>query len=205
MLTSVSVAGEATFPIEGVELGDLKPVNYLFGHNGCGKTTISRAIHDPAARHGYSGPVIRKPTGIVHYFISRSHLGNFLYWRLFRVTQSGWPKDHTQFYQQRFRDPVVWADHVKELKLFVDYCKSKQLPFSVVVFPNLRDVKRTLPITKQVANLFRQWNIPVLDLSPKLVNRNPRTLVVNAVDAHPGPALHREVAQLLYEQIAHSP
>ena len=54
MLTSVSVAGEATFPIEGVELGDLKPVNYLFGHNGCGKTTISRAIHDPAARHGYS-------------------------------------------------------------------------------------------------------------------------------------------------------
>lgn len=162
-------------------------------------------IMEAAARHGYSGPVIRKPTGIVHYFISRSHLLNFLYWRLFRVTQSGWPKDYTQFYQQRFLDPVVWADHVKELKLFVDYCKSKQLPFSVVVFPNLRDVKRTLPITKQVANLFRKWNIPVLDLSPKLANRNPRTLVVNAVDAHPGPALHREVAQLLYEQIVHSP
>ena len=54
MLTSVAVAGEATFPADGVELGDLKPVNYLFGHNGCGKTTISRAIHDPGARDGYS-------------------------------------------------------------------------------------------------------------------------------------------------------
>lgn len=54
MLTSITVAGEATFPADGVELGDLKMVNYLFGHNGCGKTTISRAIHDSDARHGYS-------------------------------------------------------------------------------------------------------------------------------------------------------
>ncbi len=54
MLTHVTVAGEATFPADGVEMGDLKKVNYLFGHNGCGKTTISRAIADPDARAGYS-------------------------------------------------------------------------------------------------------------------------------------------------------
>lgn len=54
MLTSISITGEASFPTEGVELGDLKKVNFLFGHNGCGKTTISRAISDPAAREGYS-------------------------------------------------------------------------------------------------------------------------------------------------------
>lgn len=54
MLTNIAVAGEATFPVDGVEVGDLKLVNYLFGHNGCGKTTISRAIHDPDARDGYS-------------------------------------------------------------------------------------------------------------------------------------------------------
>lgn len=34
-------------------LTDLKKINYLFGHNGCGKTTVSRAIHDPASRAGY--------------------------------------------------------------------------------------------------------------------------------------------------------
>ncbi|WBY18000.1 AAA family ATPase (plasmid) [Erythrobacteraceae bacterium WH01K] len=54
MLISISITGEATFPNDGVELSELKKVNFLFGHNGCGKTTISRAISDPAARDGYS-------------------------------------------------------------------------------------------------------------------------------------------------------
>lgn len=54
MLSSISITSEATFPNDGVELSDLKKVNFLFGHNGCGKTTISRAINDPAAREGYS-------------------------------------------------------------------------------------------------------------------------------------------------------
>ncbi|OUI97452.1 hypothetical protein HK15_02945 [Acetobacter orientalis] len=54
MLTSIGIAGEATYPLVGEKLTDLKKINYIFGHNGCGKTTISRAIHDPASRNGYS-------------------------------------------------------------------------------------------------------------------------------------------------------
>lgn len=54
MLIAIEIAGEATYPAAGEKLTDLKRVNYLFGHNGCGKTTVSRAIHDPAARAGYS-------------------------------------------------------------------------------------------------------------------------------------------------------
>lgn len=53
MLTSITIAGEATYPAKGETLTDLKKINYIFGHNGCGKTTISRAIQNPAARLGY--------------------------------------------------------------------------------------------------------------------------------------------------------
>ena len=53
VLTSIRISGEATYPASGEALTDLKKVNYLFGHNGCGKTTVSRAIHDPASRPGY--------------------------------------------------------------------------------------------------------------------------------------------------------
>ncbi len=53
MLTSIRIAGEATYPAAGETLTDLRKINYLFGHNGCGKTTVSRAIHDPASRAGY--------------------------------------------------------------------------------------------------------------------------------------------------------
>lgn len=54
MLTSIEIAGVATYPAAGETLTDLKKINYLFGHNGCGKTTISRAIYDPAACAGYN-------------------------------------------------------------------------------------------------------------------------------------------------------
>lgn len=53
MISEIEIAGVATYPVPGERLTDLKKVNYLFGHNGCGKTTISRAIHDSSAR-GYN-------------------------------------------------------------------------------------------------------------------------------------------------------
>lgn len=54
MISTIEIADVATYPTAGERLTDLKKVNYLFGHNGCGKTTISRAIHDPSSRTGYT-------------------------------------------------------------------------------------------------------------------------------------------------------
>lgn len=54
MITAIGIAGEATYDPAGQQLNDLKKINFLFGHNGCGKTTISRAVHDPDRRPGYT-------------------------------------------------------------------------------------------------------------------------------------------------------
>ncbi|MBK8631792.1 MAG: AAA family ATPase [Sphingomonadales bacterium] len=54
MISKIEIADVATYPAAGERLTDLKKVNYLFGHNGCGKTTISRAIHDPSICTGYT-------------------------------------------------------------------------------------------------------------------------------------------------------
>jgi hypothetical protein len=53
LITEVEIANAATYPADGERLMDLKKVNYLFGHNGCGKT-ISRALHDPSICAGYT-------------------------------------------------------------------------------------------------------------------------------------------------------
>jgi len=47
MLQQVQLRGINCFGGEGVTLGPLAPVNLLFGPNGSGKTSISRALHDP--------------------------------------------------------------------------------------------------------------------------------------------------------------
>lgn len=49
MLQYLRLRGAPVFdPVSGVDIGPLKPVNFFFGPNGSGKTTISRAFADAA-------------------------------------------------------------------------------------------------------------------------------------------------------------
>ena len=50
MLQEVKIAGVASYSVEGQSLSGLRPLNFIFGTNGSGKTTISRVIADPSAR-----------------------------------------------------------------------------------------------------------------------------------------------------------
>ncbi len=63
MLELLQLRGAPAFdPQVGVTIGPLKPVTFLFGANGSGKTTISRALADPARFPG-TDLVWDSPTG----------------------------------------------------------------------------------------------------------------------------------------------
>jgi wobble nucleotide-excising tRNase len=49
MLQEIKISDEATYSTEGERLHDLKEINFIFGTNGAGKTTISRIIANPVA------------------------------------------------------------------------------------------------------------------------------------------------------------
>jgi len=49
VLKEIKIAGNASYSSEGEKLASLKPINFIFGTNGAGKTTISRVINDPAS------------------------------------------------------------------------------------------------------------------------------------------------------------
>lgn len=49
MLKSIRIAGQATYTADGQSLEPCKQINFIFGTNGSGKTTISRVIADPVA------------------------------------------------------------------------------------------------------------------------------------------------------------
>ena len=44
MIKKIVIKGEATYPKEGVTFEDLQKVNFIYGGNGTGKTTLSRVI-----------------------------------------------------------------------------------------------------------------------------------------------------------------
>lgn len=49
MINGINIAGEASYSAEGQSLTDLRLLNFVYGSNGSGKTTISRVIHDPGS------------------------------------------------------------------------------------------------------------------------------------------------------------
>lgn len=58
MIETINLAGVATYGHEVQSLRDLKLVNYFYGANGSGKTTISRVLADPThADHANCGIV----------------------------------------------------------------------------------------------------------------------------------------------------
>ena len=52
MLEEISIENQATYTGEAQALAGLKQVNFIFGANGSGKTTISRVIGEPSAYPG---------------------------------------------------------------------------------------------------------------------------------------------------------
>lgn len=47
MLEKITIRNIATYDANGVEIKDLKKINFIYGANGCGKTTITRLVNDP--------------------------------------------------------------------------------------------------------------------------------------------------------------
>lgn len=46
MIETIDIKNVATYNNQGVQINDLKKINFVYGANGCGKTTISNLIHD---------------------------------------------------------------------------------------------------------------------------------------------------------------
>jgi wobble nucleotide-excising tRNase len=48
MITSINIKNIATFdPVNGVQIDGLKKINFIYGANGCGKTTLSNFLQNP--------------------------------------------------------------------------------------------------------------------------------------------------------------
>lgn len=47
MLESIIIKNVATYGLTGIQIDNLKKINFIYGANGCGKTTLSKLIYNP--------------------------------------------------------------------------------------------------------------------------------------------------------------
>lgn len=48
MIDSITICGVATYNETGIQINDLKKANFIYGANGCGKTTLSNFLNNPS-------------------------------------------------------------------------------------------------------------------------------------------------------------
>ncbi|MCM3873827.1 MAG: SGNH/GDSL hydrolase family protein [Pyrinomonadaceae bacterium] len=170
------------------------------------KIILSYYLNDilgAAAQLGYGSPVRveRPPSRILRFVTDHSYSLNFTYWRLYRFYNTDLGEKYWEFLKNSYSKRDIWEAHQAELLKIVTYSKKEGIELTVVVFPHLRDVRGSAVITSQVADFLQLHNVRVLNLELTLRDRDPMTLVVNSLDAHPNEALNRELAEMLTKAI----
>lgn len=156
---------------------------------------------------GAQRPQLRRdPPAWLAPLVQNSYAVNFLYWRLARLGLQAWGTIYWEDWLKKIAaDPEIRWRHEQELLTIAEGAASEQIPLFVVVFPNLTAVEESAFMTQPVIDLFRQRDIPVLDVSELLAGLNPAETTVNTVDSHPNERVHALVAEQLFEMIRACP
>lgn len=142
---------------------------------------------------------IEMPTGVWGSLVDHSYWINFVYWRWYRFSRTDVGEKFWSTLISQYRDDPIWKAHQEKLMNIVCYAENFRIPLVVVLFPYLSKVEASSPYTKQVADWLETKGVETIDLGERLRGRNPKELMVNPMDPHPGIALNREIADLLFD------
>ena len=141
-------------------------------------------IQGAAARKGIYMPILRAEVNkSIAPFVNYSYMVNFLYWRLSRGklgSDTFW-----NYLNDAYSNKEVWLEHTRELDALVQYSKEKNAKIIFVIWPNMIKIKESKVITDKVYSYLKDNGVEVINLTNHFEGKNPSTLIVNSLDAHP--------------------
>ena len=118
--------------------------------------------------------------------IRRSYLLDFVYWQLPQQDLAGFEGMLESMYQ----DPAILALHLADLQRIIGYCRSEGIDLVVVAFPHLARPAETAPLLRPIVDSLRAAHVPVIEIAPLIVGRDPRLFYINRNDAHPNERMN---------------
>ena len=137
-----------------------------------------------------------------NFVLKNSYLPNWLYFRYLQYTR----KEVRDYYPhlKKSYDSFAWTGFSRKFKSLSDLCKSKNVQFSVVIFPFLHDLNSEssfISVHKKVEKFCKKNHIPVVDLEPVMRKHADENLVVNRFDAHPNEKANQYAAEAIYNAL----
>jgi len=183
--------------------GPISEYNALVNHRKRPqKIILSYYINDiesaAEANHFHRPQLVKMPNDDIRFFTDNSYVLNWIYWRLYR---GGFGDAYWNYLKQAFSDPKIWNSHENELMNIIDFSRNNGSEIVFVVWPNLNDIDGSLVFTSKVVAFLIEQEVEVIDLAKYFQNRQPSTLVVNAMDGHPNKKANMEVSELIYKRL----
>lgn len=146
------------------------------------------------------------PLAAMPGWATESYLGNFLYWRFAGAGVRG-QQTYTDWLFAMYDNSTVWDIHAAQIEAAVDAIEALDAEPIFVIFPDLLRPFDSIPYVDRVAGVFagRGYADRTIRLFDQAEAMPIAGRIVSFRDAHPGPAFHALVADLLAAQIAALP
>lgn len=100
-----------------------------------------------------------------------------------------------------YADERTWSQHGGQLLALRDLCRERGARFRVALLPYLRVGGERFDrdaLHRRMREFLAENGVEVADLLDVVRGQDPRTLVVNSLDAHPNEAAHRAFAEAIW-------
>lgn len=139
----------------------------------------------------------------IPWLCNHSYAASYIFWRywILSTLETASPA-YCRHLHAVGQSSEIWNRYVQTLAPFVEFSRNAGAKLIVVVFPMLSAPHCTAEFDKRVRNYFLEAGAQVVyvaDLMPQIPQEE---LMVNRMDMHPGPALHRKVGEALAGLIA---
>ena len=137
----------------------------------------------------------------LNWFVLNFFVPNFAYYNLLQFTSPVRATNFTSRLIDAHMDDDLWAQQAWWLNEIVEWTRSNEVELVVLLWPQIAAVEDSVPATVQVRDFFLERDVPVVDMTEVLIDKDPRRMIVNRFDAHPGIEAQHLAADWLYATV----
>ncbi|MGQ9890084.1 MAG: SGNH/GDSL hydrolase family protein [Aggregatilineales bacterium] len=138
------------------------------------------------------------------WFILNFFAPNYVYYNLLQFTSTERTSNHLQDLVNAHLNDNFWQRQAQLLFEIVSWTRDHNARLIALLWPHITAIDESQPAVQRVRAFFEEAGVPVVDMSDALRGHDPRQLVVNRFDSHPGVEAHRLAAAALYPIVAHA-
>lgn len=123
---------------------------------------------------------------MLYWVVLNFFVPNYLYYNILQFTSPARNTDFTARLIDAHMNDDIWAQQAWWLNEMTTWTNDNDVQMMVLLWPQIAAVEASIPATQRVRDFFQERDVPVIDMTEALIDQDPRQMIVNRFDSHPG-------------------